>query len=80
MIGLEKEIEIRRKSKILERNELISYSSISKIIKKPYNTTKRKIQNGALTIDEAFNIYNSLKFKAKSKFEAFKYLFTEQDK
>lgn len=79
MIGLEKEIELRRKSKILERNELISYSSIAKIIKKPYNTTKRKIKNGVLTVDEAFDIYNNLNFKAKSEFDAFKYLFTEQD-
>lgn len=78
MIGLLKEIELRKKSKFLDRNEQLTYVNISNIIHKPYNTTKRKIENGAFTVEEAIKIFRSVGFKAKSEFEAFEYLFTEQ--
>lgn len=79
MIGLERQIEARRIGLKLDTRELISYSYIAKILNKPYNTTKRKIKSGNITVQEAFDIFNNLPFKAKSKFEAFEYLFTEQE-
>lgn len=78
MIGLLKEIELRKKSKFLDRNEKLTYVNISNIINKAYNTTKRKIENGTFTVDEAIKIFRDVGFKAKSEFEAFEYLFTEQ--
>lgn len=77
--GLEKQIEARRMGVLLDKKEPISYSNIALIIHKPYNTTKRKIQNGTLTVAEAIKIYKDLGFKAKSTFDAFEYLFTEQE-
>lgn len=78
MIGLQKEIELRKKSKFLDRNEKLTYVNISKIINKVYNTTKRKVETGSFTVDEAIKIFRDVGFKAKSEFEAFEYLFTEQ--
>lgn len=79
MIGLLKEIELRKKSKFLDRNGQLTYVNISNIIDKPYNTTKRKIENGSFTVEEAFKIFRGIGFKCKSEFEAFEYLFTEQE-
>lgn len=79
MIGLEKQIEARRVGIHLDTKEPISYTNISGIINKPYTTTKRKIKNGTFTVREAIDIYKSLKFKSKNDFEAFEYLFTEQE-
>lgn len=79
MIGLEKQIEARRIGINLDVKEPMSYTNISKIINKPYTTTKRKIQKGTFTVREAIDIYKSLRFKAKDNFEAFEYLFTEQE-
>ena len=76
MIGLEYEIEKRKIGKLLDRNERVSYVNIAKIINKPYTTTKRKITGNTLTVDEALKIFKTL-FNAKSKFDAFEYLFTE---
>ena len=78
MIGLQKEIELRKKSKFLDRNEKLTYVHISKIINKVYNTTKRKVETGSFTVEEAIKIFREIGFKAKSEFEAFEYLFTEQ--
>ena len=78
MIGLLKEIELRKKSKFLDRNEPLTYVNISNIIDKTYNTTKRKIETGDFTVEEAFKIFRAIGFKAKSEIEAFVYLFTEQ--
>lgn len=78
MIGLLKEIELRKKSKFLDRNEPLTYVNISNIIDKTYNTTKRKIETGDFTVEEAFKIFRVIGFKAKSEIEAFEYLFTEQ--
>ncbi len=78
MIGLLKEIELRKKSKFLDRNEPLTYVNISNIIDKTYNTTKRKIETGDFTVEEAFKIFRAIGFKAKSEIEAFEYLFTEQ--
>ena len=78
MIGLQKEIELRKKSKFLDRNEKLTYVNISKIINKVYNTAKRKVETGSFTVDEAIKIFRDVGFKAKSEFEAFEYLFTEQ--
>lgn len=79
MIGLEKQIEARRVGINLEAKEAISYTNIASIINKPYTTAKRKIQNGTFTVREAIDIYRNLHFKAKNDFEAFEYLFTEQE-
>ena len=79
MIGLERQIEARRVGVHLDTKEPISYTNISNIINKPYPTTKRKIKNGTLTVREAIDIYKGLRFKAKNDFEAFEYLFTEQE-
>ena len=76
MIGLEKEIDKRKIGEFVDRNERVSYVNIAKIINKPYNTTKRKILNNTLTVEEALKIFKTL-FNAKSKFDAFEYLFTE---
>lgn len=78
-IGLKKQIEARRVGIHLDAKEPISYTNIANIINKPYTTAKRKISNGTLTVQEAIDIYKSLKFKAKNDFEAFEYLFTEQE-
>ena len=78
MTGLEIQIECRRTDKkYFSSKEEISYSNIAKLIGKSYTNTKRKIKDNTLTLEEAFKIFNTL-FKAKSKFEAFEYLFTEQ--
>lgn len=80
MIGLQIEIELRKKSKFLDRNEPLTYVHISKIINKPYNTVKRKVENGSFTVEEAIKIYRAIGFKAKSDFEALEYLFTDGGK
>lgn len=79
MIGLKKQIEARRVGVNLDMKEPISYTNIARIINKPYTTAKRKIDNGTFTVSEAIDIYKNLKFKAKNDFEAFEYLFTEQE-
>lgn len=79
MIGLMKEIELRKKSKFLDRNGQLTYVNISNIINKPYNTVKRKVENGSFTVEEAFKIFRGIGFKSKSELEAFEYLFTEQE-
>lgn len=76
MIGLQTEIELRKKSKFLDRNEQLTYVNLSKIINKPYNTVKRKVENGAFTVEEALKIYRNIGFKSKNDLEAFEYLFT----
>lgn len=78
MTGLEIQIEARRMGKkYLDSREDISYTNISKLIGKTYKTTKKQIQENTLSVDDAIKIFKTL-FKAKSKFEAFEYLFTEQ--
>lgn len=77
MIGLKKQIEARKVGVQIDKKEPISYSNIANIINKPYNTVKRKVENGSFTVREAIDIYRSLHFKAKNDFEAFEYLFTE---
>lgn len=78
MTGLEQQIEARRMGKkYLDSQEEISYSNISKLINKDYKTVKKNIQNGTLPVADAIKIFNTL-FKAKHKFDAFEYLFTEQ--
>jgi hypothetical protein len=79
MIGLEKEIELRRTSVLLGRKEPMSYTNIAKIINKTYNTAVNKTKSASFTVEEAVKIYEGLGFKSKNDFEAFKYLFTEQD-
>lgn len=80
ILGIEIEINKRKKKdKSSKHNELISYSNISKILNKSYNTVKRKIKNKNLTVDEALKIFENINFKYKSKFDAFIYLFTEQE-
>ena len=78
MIGLQEQIEARRTGKKLNSNEKISYVYIAKILNKPYNTTRRKIENGNLTVEEALKIFNGIGFQSASKFDAFIYLFTNQ--
>lgn len=81
MIGLKKEI-IKRKANndiYFDRNEHLNIANIARIINKPYNTTKRKIDNGSFTIKEACTIYEDIGFKAKNDYDALKYLFTEQE-
>lgn len=78
MIGLKKEIEIRKKSLLCDKNEPLSIVNISKIIDKSYNTVKRKLTNGDFTVEEALKIYRGIGFKAKSDIFAIEYLFTEQ--
>lgn len=79
MIGLQKEMELRKKSKFMDRDAQISYVNISKIINKPYNTVKRKIETASFSAVEAIKIYKTIGFKAKSDFDAFEYLFTNQE-
>lgn len=72
------QIEARRMGrKNIDSHEEISYVNISKLIDRDYKTTKRQIKNNTLSVSDAIKIFNTL-FKAKSKFEAFEYLFTEQ--
>ena len=78
MIGLQEQIEARRTGKRLNSNEKISYVYIAKILNKPYNTTKRKIENRNITVEEALKIFNGIGFQSSSKFDAFIYLFTNQ--
>ena len=78
MIGLKKEMELRKKSKCLNHNEQLSIVNIAHIIDKTYNTTKRKVEVGDFTVEEAFKIFRAIGFKSKSQIEAFEYLFTEQ--
>lgn len=78
MIGLLKEMDLRKKSKFTDPMEQLTYVNIANIINKPYNTTKRKIENGTFTVEEAYKIYQTVNFKSKSPLDAFIYLFTEQ--
>lgn len=81
MQGLYKEIINRNKSKIktyIDRFEPLSIANIARMINTSYNTAKRKVENGSFTVAEAITIYRTIGFKAKSDFEAFEYLFTEQ--
>ena len=77
MIELERQILIRKKGKIMERYENISYAHISKIINKSHTAVKAKFKNNSFSVSEAIKIYEGLGFKAKDNFEAFKTLFSE---
>ena len=79
MIGLEKEIESRKTGGKLKKNDVITYVNISKIINKTYTTVVNKTKNANFSVEEAIKIYEKLGFKSKNDFEAFKYLFTNQD-
>ena len=76
MTGLEKEIEIRKNSKLLNNTAPLTYSFLCKVINKPYNTVRRKVANNSFTVGEALKIFNTV-FNAKTKFDAFEYLFSE---
>lgn len=78
MIGLQKEILKRKQGLQLTKNEVISYAHIAKIINKDYKTARRKVESGNFTVNEALEIFEALPFRAKSKWDAFIYLFTEQ--
>lgn len=80
MIGLKKEMEKRKNDTITFANAInpLTIVNISNIIKKSYNTTKRKIDTGDFTVEEALNIFRTLGFKSKSEINALEYLFTEQ--
>lgn len=81
MIGLKKEIEKRKDEGIVtfaDRMNPLTVVNISHIIKKSYNTTKRKIDTGDFTVEEALNIFRTIGFKSKSEINALEYLFTEQ--
>lgn len=78
MIGLEIEIESRRRGRRLD-DPVISFANIARILDKPYLSTRRKIRKGDLTVQEALKIFESINFKCLDKFEAFIYLFTEQE-
>ena len=77
MTGLQKQIKSRVINNYLPANEKVSYMNIAHIIGCSYNTAKRKVDQNTFTVYEAIDIFNKL-FVAKSKFEAFEYLFTEQ--
>lgn len=81
MIGLEIEMEKRKTQGIVtfaDRLNPLTIVNISKIINKAYNTTKRKIETGDFTVEEALKIYRTIGFKAKSEITALEYLFTQQ--
>lgn len=81
MIGLRKEIIRRQKDKdkpYLDRDNELSIVNISRIINKSYNATKRKLEVGPFTVEEAIKIYRDIGFRAKSELNALEYLFTEQ--
>ena len=76
MTGLQKEIDTRKKSKLLRNNTQISRTGLALLLNKPYNTIKRKLENNSFTVGEALAIFHGL-FSAKNEFEAFEYLFSE---
>lgn len=80
MIGLKKEMKKLSSSSvdIVGIVNPLTIVNISHIINKTYNTTKRKIDTGDFTVEEAFKIFRAIGFKSKSQIEAFEYLFTEQ--
>lgn len=80
MTGLGLEIEKRKElSKFIKHNEIISIPNVAKILNVSYNTVKRKIATGDFSVEEALKVFDTIPFKTKDKFEAFKYLFTNQE-
>lgn len=79
MTGLQLEIGNRRDGKRYVREQTISYSSIARIINKSYQTAKNKVIKNSFTVEESIKIFETL-FKAlpSTKYEAYKYLFTQQ--
>lgn len=77
MTGLKEQIEMRREGKFLTHHEPVSYSNISKIIKKSHSQTKLKVDKNSFSVKEAVMIYESLGFKPTEDYNTFKYLFSE---
>lgn len=78
MTGLQEQIKSRKVGRNYVMNEPISYAGIARLLDKPYQTAKRKVDKNYFTVDEALKIFNTL-FVANSKYEAFEYLFTDKE-
>lgn len=77
MIELERQILLRKNGRIVDRHENISYAHISKIINKSHTAVKLRFKKNSFTVSEALKIYETLGFRAKNDYEAFKLLFSE---
>lgn len=77
MIELERQILSRKKGKIMDRYENVSYAHISKIINKSHTAVKAKFKRNSFLVGEAIKIYEQMNFRAVDDFQAFKLLFSE---
>lgn len=77
MIGLEAELNSRKKGKKSLPHAKISVTNIAGILGSTYPRVQRKLQNGSFTVEEAVKIFKELDFTTKEPFEAFIYLFTQ---
>lgn len=79
MTGLTIEIEKRRNGNGYLKGD-ISYSGVSKVLGCAYPTAKRKCKKNNFSVSESFQIFNKLfKTTKNNEFDAYKYLFTEQE-
>ena len=76
MTGLQIEINKRKENKISSKNEQISIRGISKLLNKSFQCVSNKVEKNNFLVQEAILIASQ--FNTQDKFEALKYLFTEQ--